>query len=121
MSAQSYCPNCDIVYSMAHECCPLCMLKQVSGVLCNKCGWAMKFPNDDTNTEEPCRCELVEENTKLRKVLHLVRRNIPDYLPEYDSGDSPSEVVKECSTEIAMGLVKINKALNDLGMVYWNE
>lgn len=121
MSAQSYCPNCDIIYPMAHECCPLCMLKQVSGVLCDKCGWAMKFPNDDTNTEEPCRCELVEENEKLRKVLQLVRRNIPDYLPEYDSGDSPSEVVKECSAEIAMGLVKINKALNELGMVYWNE
>lgn len=65
--------------------------------------------------------ELLEENRKLRKVLHFVRRNIPDYLPEYDSGDSPSEVVKECSVEIAMGLVKINKALNELGMVYWNE
>ena len=64
---------------------------------------------------------LAGEIKELRKVLQLVRRNIPDYLPEYDSGDSPSEVVKECSVEIAMGLVKINKALNELGMVYWNE
>ena len=64
---------------------------------------------------------LADEVKQLRKVLQLVRRNIPDYLPEYDSDESPSEVVKECSVEIAMGLVKINKALNDLGMVYWNE
>ena len=61
MSAQTYCPNCDIVYSMAHECCPLCMLKQVSGELCDKCGWAMRFP------QEPCRCELEEENSKLKQ------------------------------------------------------
>jgi hypothetical protein len=37
----------------------LAMARQVSGELCDKCGWAMKFPN------EPCRCELVEENTVL--------------------------------------------------------
>ena len=110
MSAQTYCPNCDIVYSMAHECCPLCMLKQVSGELCDKCGWAMKFP------EELCRCELEEENKKLRKALQLVRRNTPDYLPEYNSGESPSKVVEECSVEIAMGLVKLNKILNHLGI-----
>jgi len=27
---------------------------QVSGVLCEKCGWAMRFP------DEPCRCELAD-------------------------------------------------------------
>jgi uncharacterized protein YhaN len=30
----------------------LAMARQVSGELCDKCGWAMKFPG------EPCRCEL---------------------------------------------------------------
>lgn len=30
----------------------LAMAQQVSGELCDKCGWAMKFPG------EPCRCEL---------------------------------------------------------------
>jgi len=39
------------------------MLKQVSGELCDKCGWAMRFP------QEPCRCELWEENKKLRECL----------------------------------------------------
>ena len=63
MSAQTYCPNCDILYPMAHECCPLCMLKQVSGEICHKCGWAMRF------SQEPCRCELEAENAKLRKLL----------------------------------------------------
>lgn len=33
----------------------LAMARQVSGVLCEKCGWAMKFPGD------PCRCELAAE------------------------------------------------------------
>ena len=72
MSAQTYCPNCDIVYPMAHECCPLCMLKQVSGELCDKCGWAMRFP------QEPCRCELEAENTKLRKLAYFGEHHFPD-------------------------------------------
>ena len=71
MSAQTYCPNCDIVYPMAHECCPLCMLKQVSGELCDKCGWAMRFP------QEPCRCELEAENAELRKSLRWYVDNDP--------------------------------------------
>jgi hypothetical protein len=33
---------------------------QVSGVLCEKCGWAMKFP------DEPCRCELEAELAAVR-------------------------------------------------------
>jgi hypothetical protein len=33
----------------------LAMAEQVSGVLCDDCGWAMKFPN------EPCRCEVVKQ------------------------------------------------------------
>lgn len=49
-----YCPYCNIAYSKALDGCPLCLLKQVSGELCDKCGWAMRFPS------EPCRCELVE-------------------------------------------------------------
>ena len=31
----------------------LAMARQVSGELCQACGWAMKFPG------EPCRCELL--------------------------------------------------------------
>ena len=55
MKSFFYCPYCDIHYSKVHDNCPLCLLIQVSGELCDKCGWAMKFPN------EPCRCELVEQ------------------------------------------------------------
>jgi hypothetical protein len=32
----------------------LAMARQVSGELCEACGWAMKFPG------EPCRCEMVK-------------------------------------------------------------
>jgi hypothetical protein len=32
----------------------LAMARQVSGELCEACGWAMKFPS------EPCRCELLK-------------------------------------------------------------
>jgi hypothetical protein len=38
----------------------LAMARQVSGELCEACGWAMKFPG------EPCRCELVKEAERLR-------------------------------------------------------
>lgn len=31
------------------------LLVQVSGELCDECGWAMKFP------DAPCRCELERE------------------------------------------------------------
>jgi hypothetical protein len=37
----------------------LAMAVQVSGELCEKCGWAMKFPG------EPCRCELLAEVERL--------------------------------------------------------
>jgi hypothetical protein len=37
------------------------LLYQVSGELCDDCGWAMKFP------DEPCRCELLAEVEELRK------------------------------------------------------
>jgi methionyl-tRNA synthetase len=78
MSAQTYCPNCDIVYPMAHKYCPLCMLKQVSGELCDKCGWAMRFP------QEPCRCELEEENAELRKSLRWYVENDDTNQSEYN-------------------------------------
>jgi hypothetical protein len=45
----------------------LAMAQQVSGELCQSCGWAMKFPG------EPCRCELlakVERLTAEREILH---------------------------------------------------
>jgi hypothetical protein len=37
----------------------LAMARQVSGELCEKCGWAMKFPG------EPCRCELLAQVERL--------------------------------------------------------
>lgn len=39
------------------------MAHQVSGELCDKCGWAMKFPF------EQCRCELAREVAVLRGLL----------------------------------------------------
>jgi hypothetical protein len=36
---------------------------QTKGELCDKCGWAMKFP------DEPCRCELERENKQLRQTV----------------------------------------------------
>jgi hypothetical protein len=41
-------------------------LKQVSGELCEKCGWAMKFP------AELCRCELERENAALRETVEAL-------------------------------------------------
>jgi hypothetical protein len=38
----------------------LAMAEQVSGVLCDDCGWAMKFP------DEPCRCEIVKQLEEAR-------------------------------------------------------
>ena len=37
----------------------LAMARQVSGELCEACGWAMKFPG------EPCRCELLAKVERL--------------------------------------------------------
>ena len=38
-------------------------LQQITGELCDKCGWAMKFP------DEPCRCELEEKIRYLEDLL----------------------------------------------------
>lgn len=46
------------------------MLQQVSGILCDKCGWAMKFP------EELCRCELEQRVKMLRDALDQMDINI---------------------------------------------
>jgi len=47
-------------------------LNQVSGQLCDKCSWAMKFP------EEPCRCELQqladEQDLTIRKLGGILRK-----------------------------------------------
>ena len=43
--------------------------EQTKGELCNDCGWSMKFP------DEPCRCELVKENEKLKKELNFLLEN----------------------------------------------
>jgi Zn ribbon nucleic-acid-binding protein len=39
---------------------------QTKGVECDKCGWAMKFP------DEPCRCELEEKVKLLRSALDIL-------------------------------------------------
>jgi hypothetical protein len=39
---------------------------QTKGVECDKCGWAMKFP------DEPCRCELQEKVKLLRSALDIL-------------------------------------------------
>lgn len=63
----SYCGICNIHYeNNPYESCPMCFLKQVTGVLCDECGWAMKFP------DELCRCELEKENKKQRELLEDV-------------------------------------------------
>ena len=49
------------------------MAVQVSGELCEKCGWAMKFP------EEPCRCELLAEVERLTRLLQVRTRERDDY------------------------------------------
>jgi hypothetical protein len=41
----------------------LAMAQQVSGELCDECGWAMKFPG------EPCRCKLEKERDEARNLL----------------------------------------------------
>jgi uncharacterized small protein (DUF1192 family) len=54
---------------------------QVSGELCEKCGWAMKFP------EEPCRCELLDGTerqallSEIGRLLDEVERLTADPLP----------------------------------------
>jgi len=47
------------------------MVIQVSGELCDKCGWAMKFPGD------LCRCELEEENKRLKEGLRNIKVHDP--------------------------------------------
>jgi hypothetical protein len=47
----------------------LAMAEQVSGVLCDDCGWAMKFPN------EPCRCQIVKQLDEARAELASWRGN----------------------------------------------
>ena len=44
----------------------LAMAQQVSGELCEKCGWAMRFPN------ELCRCELQSEVERLKSTVNAV-------------------------------------------------
>lgn len=51
----------------------LASVEQVSGELCEKCGWAMKFP------AEPCRCELERENAEL---LRNALKHMSEILPQ---------------------------------------
>ena len=37
--------------------------EQTKGLLCDKCGWSMKFP------DESCRCELEEQVEQLKKIF----------------------------------------------------
>lgn len=45
----------------------LAMAEQISGEYCDKCGWAMKFP------DEPCRCELVKRIAELERAISTHR------------------------------------------------
>ena len=42
-------------------------VEQTTGILCDKCGWSMKFP------DEPCRCELATELESIKELLIEVR------------------------------------------------
>lgn len=60
---ENVCPMCEMekkVKSLEQK---LLEETQTKGVECDKCGWAMKFP------DEPCRCELVEKVKLLRSAL----------------------------------------------------
>jgi hypothetical protein len=49
----------------------LAMARQVSGELCEACGWAMKFPG------EPCRCKLLDEVERLKaREESLVKQSV---------------------------------------------
>ena len=53
----------------------LAMAAQVSGELCEKCGWAMKFP------EEPCRCELLAKaDAVFNRGVQAGREQVISYL-----------------------------------------
>lgn len=45
---------------------------QTKGELCEKCGWAMKFPG------APCRCDLERENATLRDIASAAK-DLIDY------------------------------------------
>ena len=60
----------------------LAMANQVSGELCPKCGFAMKFPG------EPCRCELEAEVKKLRETVGLA------YMTAQSGTQSANEAAK---------------------------
>lgn len=47
----------------------LLSVKQVTGELCDICGWAMKFPG------EKCRCELAKENEGYRDQIDLLTQD----------------------------------------------
>jgi Zn ribbon nucleic-acid-binding protein len=65
------CPMCEMHQKLLEE-------TQTKGVECDKCGWAMKFP------DEPCRCELEEENKKLLDILSDARETL---MSQHDSED----------------------------------
>lgn len=47
-------------------------LNQMTGDLCDKCGYAMKFP------DEPCRCELESENQTWKEIYDYCNRKITE-------------------------------------------
>jgi hypothetical protein len=42
-------------------------VEQTTGMLCDKCGWSMKFP------DEPCRCELAAELESIKEDLTIMK------------------------------------------------
>jgi len=59
----------------------LAMANQVSGVLCDDCGWAMKFPN------EPCRCEVVKQRDEARAKVERLKAQIAAEAKDYSQDD----------------------------------
>jgi hypothetical protein len=55
-------------------------LQQISGILCDNCGWAMKFP------DEPCRCELEDKLNKLQKRFESLSKQFDDNWYECHDG-----------------------------------
>jgi DNA-binding transcriptional MerR regulator len=79
------------------------MVVQVSGELCEKCGWAMKFPG------EKCRCELLAEVERLTAERDAALAKSNDLLYGYGGfigpcahGSDPWDRCDECGDKTAV-------------------
>lgn len=75
---------------------------QTKGELCDKCGWAMKFPG------EPCRCELERENAAL-KAKRAVLISVVESLVEVSDVPAPNcscHLSAPCSDCVDYGAIR---------------